>query len=326
MRDGPEPAAHHARDLRARHDRHVSCIADRAQPERGRTADGEFELVGVGVLRLGDAEDDGHARAPGLLVLTHHEAPGLRGGLPVDVPARVAGRVFADGVERHVRVDEAPRRAALEVADQSGAGGRQGRRPRVDVEFVDVLERVLAAEHPDGVAADGGGRTDLHDPAPEGGDLERLGDGVVGAQQRNAELDEALADGDVDATGERDTPAVIAHQDLAGHAFAGDESLVREREVHVVRARPEQERDARDQQEQRGRAGDHPLDPAEHDPESEPHRRGERDEGARGTHRPRAPLRCGGESGAHRAPRCRPTTRRRAPGCGRGRPSSPTWR
>ena len=71
------------------------------------------------------------------------------------------------------------------------------------------------------------------------------------AQERYAELDEAPPHGQVDAAGQRDATPVVAHDDLTVDAVAGDDPLMREREIHIVRARPEQERHARDQEQKR---------------------------------------------------------------------------
>ena len=78
-------------------------------------------------------------------------------------------------------------------------------------------------------------------PAPQRGDLQRLRDGVAGPQQRNAELDQPRADGDVQASGQRDALSLVAHDDLAGDTVAGDDPLVREDQVDLVRAFAEQE-------------------------------------------------------------------------------------
>ena len=268
MRDRAQAPAHHAGDLRAGHDRDVARVAHRAKAERGGT-------------RRRRARTRRHRRTPPAATPSTTAIRERRDSsywrtmsrpvLAVDFQwiwrRESPGRVLADGVERHVGVDESAGGAALEVADQAGARRRQRGRAGVDVQLVDVLEGVLAPEQAERVAAHRRGRADRHDPAAEGGDVERLRDGVVGAQQRHAELDEALAHGDVDAAGQRDAPAVVAHHDLAGDAVARDDALVRERQVDVVGPRAEEERHARDQQEQRDRPGDHPLDPAEHDPE-----------------------------------------------------------
>ncbi len=54
----------------------------------------------------------------------------------------------------------------------------------------------------------------------------------------------------VDATGQCDPAAVVAQDDLAGDAVSGDDPLVGERHVDVVRARAEQERHAGDEQDE----------------------------------------------------------------------------
>ena len=62
-------------------------------------------------------------------------------------------------------------------------------------------------------------------------------DGVAGPQQRHAELDQAGADRDVEAAGQRDAPALVADDDLAGDPVAGDDPLVREDQVETSSAR-----------------------------------------------------------------------------------------
>ena len=177
MRDGAQAPSHDAGDLRSGHDRRRPGHRAPREGRATRRSDGELELVGIARTRpAATREHDRHARAARLLVLADHEPPGLGRGLPVDLPAGVARRVLADGVERHVGVDETPRRAAFEVADHTGAGGRQGRRARVDIQLVDVVERVLAAKQADRVAAHRGRRTHGDDPAAEGRDVERLRD------------------------------------------------------------------------------------------------------------------------------------------------------
>jgi hypothetical protein len=81
--DGAQPTAHDARDLRPDDDVEVAGVAHGTHRERGCRADGELEL-GIGlVLGVVEPQDDRHAGAPRLLVLTHHESTGLGGRLPV---------------------------------------------------------------------------------------------------------------------------------------------------------------------------------------------------------------------------------------------------
>ena len=218
-------------------------VADGLEPERCGAADGELELVGVGVLRLGDAEDDGHARAARLLVLAHHQLAGLGGRLPVDLTTRVAGRVLADRVERHVGVDESPRRVALEVADEAGARRRQRDGARMHVELVHVLERVLAAQEADRVAAHRRWRADGDDAAPQRRDLEGLRDGCArGAaaarrirrarRRRGCRCVRAARSG---ARGCAPTISPVTPSPATTRSWASDE-------VDVVGARAEQER------------------------------------------------------------------------------------
>ena len=163
----------------------------------------------------------------------------------------------------------------------------------MDVHLVRILERVLTAQEPDRVAADGRRGTDRDDAPRQVRDVDGLRDRVRGSQQRNAELDEPRPDGDVDPAGERRAATVIADDDLARDPVAGDDPLMGEGQVDVVRARAEEEGDRHDEQQRRDRSGDHPLDPAEGDPEHESRRGRQRDEHARRAHGARGPVRRG---------------------------------
>ena len=140
----------------------------------------------------------------------------------------------------------------------------------MDVQFVDVVEGMLAPQEPDGVAADRRRGSDRDDPASEGRDLQRLRDRLPGSQQRDAELDQPRADGDVEAPGQSHPPPLVADDDLARHVVTGHDALVREHQVDVVRPRAEEEGNAHDDQDEGDRAGDHPLNPPEHDPAASP--------------------------------------------------------
>ena len=90
--DRPQPAAHHAGDLGAGDDGDVARVAHRRRPSDAAQPTASSNSSASAYSRLGDGEDDGHARSARLLVLADHEPPGLRRRLPVDLPAGVARR------------------------------------------------------------------------------------------------------------------------------------------------------------------------------------------------------------------------------------------
>jgi hypothetical protein len=192
-------------------------------------------------------------------------------------------------VEGHVRIDEAPRRAAVEIADESRAGGRHGDRARVDEQLLHVVEGVLAPQQPERVGADRRRGTDAHDAAPLRRQIHRVPGDLVGGEERDAELDQSGSDRDVDAAGQRRGAPDVAHDHGRPRRRPGDDALPLEHDPHLVRAGTEQERQGHHEQRRRGRAGDEGLDPSEREPGREACGRRQHRQGPGGPDRRAAP-------------------------------------
>jgi len=161
----------------------------------------------------------------------------------------------------------------------------------VDVERAHVRPLELALNQPERVRARRGRGPHVDDATAASGNDDAFGVHRTPAQHRHVKVDEAIAHGNVDATGEGEAGARAAHHDLALCVVAGHDRVVLKREVHLVGLSPQHEGRGEQQQHECHTGADQELSPAKEQSQRKTDDRpqhykptGRRDEG--GQHRP----------------------------------------